>query len=200
MNLKLKFVSSGVIAFLVASPLVAAEKIVFSRDIQPLLESTCLSCHKDGKAEGGLLLHTRAQAIKGGDGGAAIVSGKPADSPLYTLTVLPKGHDDIMPPKGDPLTKPQSDALRQWIEEGADWPGTGTLAQRPRIKFAEDIQPILEFNCVACHRDGHAKGGCGWTSGTWLSRAATAGRASSRSVRRRARFTLPPRFRRTTTI
>ena len=27
-----------------------------------------------------------------------------------------------MPPKGDPLTKMQAETLRQWIEQGADWP------------------------------------------------------------------------------
>jgi formylglycine-generating enzyme required for sulfatase activity len=161
MNMKLIFVAPLLAAGLwFASPLRAAEKIVFSRDIQPLIESTCLSCHKDGKAEGGLLLHTRAQAVKGGDGkGSGIVPGKPAESALYKLTVLPKGHDDVMPPKGDPLTKGQTEALRQWIEEGAEWPANATLAQRPKIKFAEDIQPLLEFNCVACHHDGKAEGG-----------------------------------------
>src|SRR5262249_23110416 len=34
-----------------------------------------------------------------------------------------------------------------------------TLKQRPRVKFREDIQPLLELNCVACHREGHFKGG-----------------------------------------
>ena len=77
----------------------AADKIEFTRDIQPILESTCVGCHKPGKAEGKLTLLTRAEALKGGDGGAAIIAGKPTDSPVYKLTTLPKDHDDIMPPK-----------------------------------------------------------------------------------------------------
>ena len=28
----------------------------------------------------------------------------------------------------------------------------------PRVDFVKDIQPLLEFNCVACHREGYAKG------------------------------------------
>ncbi|MEY2408536.1 MAG: hypothetical protein QOF48_1206 [Verrucomicrobiota bacterium] len=138
----------------------AADKIDFAREIQPLLESTCLSCHKEGKQEGGLLLHTRSQAAKGGDSkGPGLVAGKPADSALYKVTILPKTHDDVMPPKGDVLTKPQTEALRLWIEQGAEWPATVALKQRPRIKFSEDIQPLLELNCVACHRDGFSRGG-----------------------------------------
>ena len=33
-----------------------------------------------------------------------------------------------------------------------------SLAVVRKVNFAKDIQPILEFNCVACHREGHAKG------------------------------------------
>lgn len=149
--------AASLLAAALESP--AADKIEFTRDIQPMLESACVSCHKPGKAEGGLTLMTRAEALKGGDKGAAIIAGKPADSRLYKLTVLPKGHDDIMPPKGDPLTKRQIEALRLWIEQGAEWPEGLTLKQRPRVKFREDIQPLLELNCVACHREGYSKGG-----------------------------------------
>jgi len=48
--------------------------------------------------------------------------------------------------------------LRKWIEQGADWPESITLEKSRRVDFATDIQPILELNCVACHRDGHDKG------------------------------------------
>src|SRR5258705_566682 len=105
-NRHLAFFAAPFLLF-AASNAPAADKIEFARDIQPMLESTCVSCHKPGKTEGGLTLLTRAEALKGGDKGAVIIAGKPADSPLYKLTILPKDHDDIMPPKGDPLTKRQ---------------------------------------------------------------------------------------------
>ena len=159
MNARLALTSAAWLGLTAIPVLHAADKIDFTRDIKPLLESTCVSCHKDGKSEGELKLHTRAQALVGGDGGAALVPGKPTESPLYKLTVLPKGHDDIMPPKGDPLSAHQAEVLRLWIEQGADWPETEKLAQRPRVKFAEDIQPLLELNCVACHREGYVRGG-----------------------------------------
>ncbi|HMC29022.1 MAG TPA: SUMF1/EgtB/PvdO family nonheme iron enzyme, partial [Verrucomicrobiae bacterium] len=46
-----------------------------------------------------------------------------------------------------------------WIEQGATWPDNVQLAKVQRIDFVKDIQPLLELNCVACHREGHAKGG-----------------------------------------
>ena len=37
-------------------PARAADKLDFVRDIKPILESTCLSCHTAAKHEGGLVL------------------------------------------------------------------------------------------------------------------------------------------------
>jgi formylglycine-generating enzyme required for sulfatase activity/mono/diheme cytochrome c family protein len=137
----------------------AAEKIDFALDVKPILESTCLSCHGQEKPKGGLRLTTRAKAIEGGDGGTSLVPGDPAKSPLYTTTILPADHDNIMPPKGDTLTKSQTETLRLWIEQGADWPANITLDKKVRVNFVKDIKPIFEFNCVACHREGYDKGG-----------------------------------------
>lgn len=138
----------------------AAEKVDFVLDVKPILEGTCLSCHGPEKPKGDLRLDTKAGALAGGSGkGAALVPGKPDQSPLYKSTVLPPGHDDIMPPKGNPLTKAQTEVLRQWIADGATWAGGVTLKQRPRVDFVKDVQPVLEFNCVACHREGYVRGG-----------------------------------------
>ena len=145
-------------ACFVAIPAVAADKIDFAVHIKPLLESSCLSCHGSEKPKGDLDLSTRAAAVKGGEKGAGLVVGKPAESPLYKSTILPPDHDDIMPPKGAPLTKIQTEALRQWIEAGAAWPENVKLEKTQRIDFVKDVQPILELNCVSCHREGYDKG------------------------------------------
>ncbi len=137
----------------------AADQINFNRQIKPILQSACLSCHSGEKPKGKLLMDTRANALKGGENGADLVPGKSAESKLYTSTILPPGHDDLMPPKGAPLTKSQTELLRQWIDQGAEWPENSVLATVRRIDFAKNIQPILELNCVACHREGHVKGG-----------------------------------------
>jgi formylglycine-generating enzyme required for sulfatase activity len=156
MNIKLWLPLGLAVPTLVA----AADKIDFALDVKPLLEANCLSCHGPEKPKGDLRLVTRADAIKGGDDGAALVPGDSKKSPLYTSTVLPADHDDLMPPsnKGGPLPKDQTDLLASWIQEGAVWPDGLTLKQTKRIDFVKDIQPLLELNCVACHREGHDKG------------------------------------------
>lgn len=135
------------------------EKIDFARQVKPILESTCLSCHNPDNIKGELLLDTRVNALIGGEYGPVIEPGKPDESSLYTLTILDPDDDDIMPPKGDPLSKEQTDILKHWIEQGAEWPEDIVLKTAQKVDFVADVQPVLELNCVSCHREGHAEGG-----------------------------------------
>ena len=153
----LSFLATGLL--LAVAPISAAELVDFAREVKPILESACLSCHGEEKPKGGLSIQTRAAAVHGGDSGTSLVPGKPDDSLLYTLTILPPDDDDIMPPKGDPLSREETEILRRWIQEGAHWPVEIELEPTQRIDFVRDIQPILEFNCVACHREEYDKGG-----------------------------------------
>jgi len=97
----------------------------FIRDIAPIIQASCFSCHggdKSGKnGKGGLLLTTKALAMKGGDGGACIVPGKPGDSSFYTLLIA-KNPKERMPDKAKPLPPEQIDKVYRWIEKGALWP------------------------------------------------------------------------------
>src|SRR6266403_2708672 len=103
-------------------------EIDFSKDIQPILENSCLKCHEPEKAKGKLLLDTRANALKGGENGPDIIPGDSAKSPLIHFAAR-LVEDSEMPPvgKGDPLTKEQVGILRAWVDQGAVWPETITL-------------------------------------------------------------------------
>ena len=90
----------------------------FRSEVQPILESACLSCHNPARAEGELRLDTRQHAMAGGESGPVIVSGKPSASALYTSTVLAKGHDEAMPPDEPALSSTQTERLREWIATG----------------------------------------------------------------------------------
>ena len=94
----------------------------FYRDIKPLLESRCNSCHKGDKAKGGLRLDTLEFSLKGGDSGSpAIEPGDPdASELLYRVTT--DDADEIMPPKDDPLSPGEVGMLKTWIKQGANWP------------------------------------------------------------------------------
>lgn len=96
--------------------------IDFFEHVKPLLEARCYDCHKGSKIKGELRLDTREAALRGGEyDGPAVTPGKVEDSSLIWRIRHDAG-DDIMPPKGDPLSKEEIAMLEQWIKEGASWP------------------------------------------------------------------------------
>lgn len=100
----------------------ADDKVDFAKSIQPILEKRCIECHGASKHKGDLRLDSKEAALKGGSDAKAIVPGKPDESDMLRRISLAAGHDDIMPPKGDPLSKEQIDLVKKWISEGAAWP------------------------------------------------------------------------------
>jgi len=101
----------------------------FDKQIKPLLEGKCINCHaapyKSGsrtkKPKAGLRIDTRENLLKGSDDNVVVKVGDAANSLFYTRTILPADHDDIMPPKGDPLTAAEKAVLKEWIDSGAKW-------------------------------------------------------------------------------
>ena len=94
--------------------------VTFDREIAPLLVRRCLDCHSGAEKKGMLDLSRSESAIKGGESGAAIVSGKAAESLLWQRV-----RDGEMPPK-KPLPKEEVELLKRWIDSGAKW-GTSPI-------------------------------------------------------------------------
>src|ERR1039457_2552715 len=57
-------------------------KIIFARDIAPIFEKSCNSCHGAEKPQAGLRLDSEAAALKGGESGKVIIPGDSEKSPL----------------------------------------------------------------------------------------------------------------------
>jgi len=100
----------------------AAESVDFARDVYPIFQRSCFECHGAEKHKGGLRLDDREAAFKGGDSGDTIIKGQPDKSELVNRISLPKEDHDVMPNRGDKLTKPEVDRIRGWIAAGAPWP------------------------------------------------------------------------------
>jgi len=120
------FIAAGLVGFAVGNA-AAAAKVDFAKDIQPILQQTCVKCHGPEKQKGKLRLDSKEATFKGGSNGEVIVTGQADKSDLYRRVILPKGHDDIMPSEGEPLSKAQTDLLRDWINQGAAWPDGLTI-------------------------------------------------------------------------
>ncbi len=97
----------------------AAVDADFARDIAPLSVRNCLGCHAGADPAGGLNLSSRGGAFAGGEGGAAIVPGKPDDSAL----LLRVRSGEMPPPEKAPrLSEREIAQLATWITQGAAWP------------------------------------------------------------------------------
>jgi hypothetical protein len=110
-------------------------KVDFVRDVQPILKAACLKCHGAERPKGQLRLDSKPHALKGGVSGKAIVPGKGAESPLIQA-LLVADPDERMPRKADALPKAQIDLLRAWIDQGAEWPDSGSTEARPHQHWA----------------------------------------------------------------
>ena len=94
----------------------------FHIEVRNILESSCISCHGTESQKGGLRLDTLSMAKQGGDSGPALVPGNKSKSLLLERIHLPEDDDEIMPPKGGPLSSEAKEILNRWVESGANWP------------------------------------------------------------------------------
>ena len=129
------------IGFAVLGLLSAAETtpVDFVKEVKPILDARCVSCHGPTKQRSGLRLDRKEDALKGGDSGPAIVPGKAADSPLLQR-LLSMEKNERMPPAGDRLSADQVAVLRKWIDQGATWPATETTDDPKKGHWA--FQPV----------------------------------------------------------
>ncbi len=103
----------------------------YIREIRPLLQARCFACHGALKQEAGLRLDTGALIRSGGDSGAAVEPGEPAQS-LLIERVTADDSDQRMPPEGEPLQPAQIAALKSWIAQGAKSPADEQPESDPR--------------------------------------------------------------------
>lgn len=100
------------------------KKQFFLQKIRPLLEKKCLGCH--GKTpddiKGEYTMLTREALIKGGESAeAAIIVGKPEQSPFWKAVTWEDDSIQMPPQKRNRLNADQIADLKQWIADGAVW-------------------------------------------------------------------------------
>src|SRR6056297_58902 len=104
-------------------------EVDFVRDVRPIFEKHCYSCHCATKQKSGLRLDVKSEAFKGGDGyGPSLIAGEADESPLIELV---RSDDEYsrMPPKGEPLSAKEIGTLTRWVDAGAAWPDGIDLVQ-----------------------------------------------------------------------
>ncbi len=76
-------IRAGMLAVLFAGSSARAAAIHFDKDVAPIFQANCASCHGTQVKMKDLNLTTEESALKGSETGAVVVPGKPEDSILY---------------------------------------------------------------------------------------------------------------------
>ena len=113
------------------------ETISFSKDIAPVLASTCVNCHGIRQPRGNFTLFTFEGLLRGGDSGSPIQPGKGADSFLIKKLRGTASQGQRMPLNLDPLKDDVIAKIEKWIDEGATFDG------------GDSKQPVVEVAALA---------------------------------------------------
>ena len=166
----------------------ATANVSFVRDVAPILNTKCGSCHV-GRKRGNFSLVNFNDISTGG----GIIQGDPATSRL--IEVIESGE---MPQGGGKVSKSELEVLENWIAAGAKYDGnnrgqsianlapatpTNTLdaapLRRPKgnetVSFAKDVAPILVENCQRCHMVSNPRGNFNMANFNRLLRGGNAG-------------------------
>lgn len=122
---------------------VAAKPVSFRRDIAPILESHCLSCHGPKTAEGGYRVDTYEQLFKPGDSDLMPIS-TDADAKSELLRRLTCDESERMPAETDPLSREKIALIKTWIESGAKFDGESESAPLSKVIPPRDYPPALK--------------------------------------------------------
>lgn len=104
----------------VSSLVTADDRVVFNRDIRPILSENCFYCHgfdaEHREAE------LRLDTFEGATESGVMIPGEPDESELLRR-LLTDDKDEVMPPPETEkhLTPKQTELVRRWIQQGAEY-------------------------------------------------------------------------------
>lgn len=105
-----------------SNPASAQEAVSYALDVQPILDSRCVSCHKqggEGFEKSGLDLTGYGGLMSGTKHGAIVIPGDPVRSNLVVLIEGKAAPELRMPHNQRPLLKYQTMTIRDWVKQGA---------------------------------------------------------------------------------
>jgi hypothetical protein len=93
---------------------VSAASVSFAKDVLPILENSCTSCHGEDQLKAGLDLRTYDGLMAGSSRRKVLTPGNSADSFLVQQVTSGK-----MPKRGPKLSSAQIQVISDWINTGA---------------------------------------------------------------------------------
>ncbi len=122
----------------ITQQIVIAGNIDFEKNVLPILQEKCWSCHSSRikEPDAGLLLDTPQNILNGTEYGPVISKSDAKNSILIERIEMDPNKRGIMPPKGkgEPCSPEEIQIIKDWINEGAqfkDWIGY----KKPKVEY-----------------------------------------------------------------
>jgi hypothetical protein len=114
------------------------EQIDFNREIRPILNTKCISCHGGVKEDAGFSLFSREDALRDTDSGKpAIIPGDPGASEIIRR-LTSKDPEVRMPYHAQPLPEEEIAKLKKWVKQGANWADHWAYVKPERPEVPQD--------------------------------------------------------------
>ena len=102
-----------------------AQAKVYADLVAPLLQEKCYSCHGASKQKGKLRMDKPEFLLKGGENGVILKAGNWENSEMIKRILLPRQHEDHMPPKEKgQLSENEIALLKWWVKSGTSFDKT----------------------------------------------------------------------------
>lgn len=151
--------------------------VYFELDVLPILRSNCAKsgCHDANTAQKGVILESYESIMATGK----IEPFNLNDSEVYEVIVETDPDKRMPQPPNARLTSEQVNVIASWILQGAKNetcdPGAGGC-NTDNVSYSADIRPIIENNCLGCHRGPTRLGALCWKlTVTWLPKQTAGG-------------------------
>src|SRR5712692_6923864 len=130
---------------LIAIPLLRAGDPSYLRDVRPILDKNCTSCHQPAKKQSDLDLTTYATFEAGGRRGPAFMAGSPEQS--LVMQFITAALKPSMPFGQPPLDAHDVATIRDWIASGAKDDSPPEMASsEPAIYHQPPVITALRFS------------------------------------------------------
>src|SRR5687768_13204927 len=122
-----------------------AQSVAFTRDIQPILDKNCTSCHQPAVKQSDLDLTTYASFQVGGKRGPAFVAGSPEQS--LVIQFITAAMKPAMPMGQPALAATDVSRIRDWISSGAkDDSPSEIVSSEPAVYHQAPVITALRFS------------------------------------------------------
>jgi WD40 repeat protein len=131
--------------WLMAIPLLPAGDPSYLRDVRPILDKNCTSCHQPASTQLDLDLTTYARFQAGGKRGPAFVAGSPEES--LVIQFITAALKPPMPFGQPPLGAGDVSTIREWIKSGAKDDSPPEMASsEPAVYHQPPVITALRFS------------------------------------------------------